>query len=520
MHDTTSPRKVTALLILDGWGINTDAKDNAVAAAAPPFLTGLEQTFPTTRLNASGNAVGLPDGVMGNSEVGHMNIGAGRQVFQDLVRINRAIADGSFFDNPTLLDLMARVKKNGSALHLMGLLSDGGVHSHMNHLFALMEMATRSGLQEILIHPILDGRDTPPKSGIDYLTRLTAEIEKKGYDGVRIATLCGRFYAMDRDTRWDRVAAAYRLYTQGEGAMKQDPLIAIQDAYDAEESDEFVKPVALTDRTIRQEDGVLFFNFRADRAREIASALTMGKEEKNSGDFPHFKREVILPNDHFVCMTQYDESFSFPVIFPPQHLTGILGGVISHNGLSQLRIAETEKYAHVTYFFNGGDEKVFPGEERILIPSPREVTTYDEKPEMSAPEVTKRACQAIRSGKIDFMVLNFANMDMVGHTGNMEAAILACRTVDQCVKEVVEAIWETSGVAMVTADHGNAEEMRDKNGNPHTAHTLNPVRFILAGDAYRHEKMVDEGILGDIAPTILKVLSLPKPSEMTGTPLF
>ena len=552
MNDTKPPRKVTALLILDGWGINPSEADNAVAAADTPFLSMLEATYPNTRLLCSGRAVGLPDGIMGNSEVGHMNIGAGRPVFQDLVRINLAIEDRSFFQNPTLVKIMDKVKQKGSALHLMGLLSDGGVHSHMDHLFALMEMASQMGIEKLFIHPILDGRDTPPKSGINYLTQLMSKIEQEGYKPIAsIATLCGRFYAMDRDTRWERVESAYRLYMKGDGIKKTDALTAIQEAYVAGETDEFVKPVCLTqDGVIQEKDGVVFFNFRADRAREITKALTTmgdgegkgkGGKRRDGNDsgkksaimtdeghpngnadrvFPHFKRERAVPNDQFVCMTQYEASFPFPVIFAPQHLTGILGEVISQNGLSQLRIAETEKYAHVTYFFNGGDETVFPNEQRILLPSPREVTTYDEKPEMSAQAVADKACEVILSGEIDFMVLNFANMDMVGHTGNMEAATAACSSVDGCVKQVVEAIWETGGTAMVTADHGNAEEMRDENGTPHTAHTLNPVRFILAGGAYADETMADEGILGDIAPTVLKVLSLPQPDEMTGKPLF
>ena len=598
MNEINPPRKVTALLILDGWGINPSPTDNAVAAADTPFLSMLEATYPNTRLRCSGRAVGLPEGIMGNSEVGHMNIGAGRPVFQDLVRINRAIEDRSFFQNPTLLEIMDKVKQKGSTLHLMGLLSDGGVHSHIDHLFALMDMASQMGIEKLFIHPILDGRDTPPKSGIDYLTRLTAFMEQKGIG--QIATLCGRFYAMDRDTRWDRVESAYRLYMKGDGVKKTDALTAIREAYGAGETDEFVKPINLANVPVKETDGVIFFNFRADRARELAKALTgigdgnsndesksKGNEERHGNEnnasmkskathndhtdpvFPHFKRERVLPDDHFVCMTQYEESFPFPVIFPPQHLTGILGEVISQNGLSQLRIAETEKYAHVTYFFNGGDETVFPNEQRILVPSPREVTTYDEKPEMSALAVANKACEVISSGEIDFMVLNFANMDMVGHTGNMKAATAACSAVDGCVRQVVEAIWKTGGTAMVTADHGNAEEMRDKNGNPHTAHTLNPVRFILAGEAYRNKghvrppdtknnesdngavapnsfqinahglppttnnenmplainsfqikTMAAEGILGDIAPTVLKVLSLPQPPEMTGKPLF
>ncbi len=573
MKKETDSHLVDALLILDGWGINpvsTDT-DNAVTMADLPFLNMLETTYPCSRLLCSGSAVGLPDGIMGNSEVGHMNIGAGRKVFQNLVRINNAIADQSFFAIPTLVRLMQKLKQEGNSLHLMGLLSDGGVHSHISHLFALIDMACDAGIKKIYIHPILDGRDTPQKSGIQYLTQLQAFLKQKGKG--KIATLCGRFYAMDRDTRWNRVEAAYNLYTRGvdipsiaaQGVDTRqktkihntDPLEALMDAYASGQTDEFIKPIYLLENDkggeyiknckdskdskeseysknsrdnretndskacphgskglIRDNDGIIFFNFRADRAREIARALTENKET-----FTEFERKTILNSNHFLCMTRYDESFDFPVIFDPQHLDNILGEIISQNALPQLRIAETEKYAHVTYFFNGGDEKIFPMEERILIPSPRDVKTYDEKPEMSAHEVADKTCEMIRKGKFRFIALNFANMDMVGHTGNFDAAVKACTTVDACVKKVVEAVWETGGTAMVTADHGNAEQMKDSKGNPHTTHTLNPVRFILAGRRYLNTPLKD-GILGDIAPTILKVMGLKQPAEMTGKALF
>ncbi len=532
MGQNSEQSRVDALLILDGWGVNPVSTDNAVALAHTPFLDMLEKNYPCSRLLCSGSAVGLPDGVMGNSEVGHMNIGAGRTVFQDLVRINLAIKDRSFFAIPELMDLVQIVKSKDSSLHLMGLLSDGGVHSHIEHLFAFIDMAYEAKIMNIFIHPILDGRDTPPQSGIQYLTQLEQYLEKKRAEDkditVAVATICGRFYAMDRDTRWDRVEKAYLLYTNGVGLNKIDPLEAIKDSYASGQTDEFVQPIIITgkegkdeskgqrttkyDGVVKDGDAVIFFNFRADRAREITRAFT-------EVEFTGFERKIAPKLSGFLCMTQYDESFVLPVIFKPQHLYNILGEVVSRQGLAQLRIAETEKYAHVTYFFNGGDEKIFPLEERILIPSPRDVKTYDEKPEMSAHKVAQSACEKIGEGKINLMILNFANMDMVGHTGNLDAAVKACTTVDTCVKQVVEAVWATGGTAMVTADHGNAEQMKDADGNPHTAHTLNPVKFILAGEKYRNVTL-NNGILGDIAPTILKIMGIEQPEEMQGKTLF
>lgn len=508
---------VDALIILDGWGALTKKKGNAIVQAKMPFLNELETKYPMTHLACFGDAVGLPDGIMGNSEVGHMNMGAGRKVFQDLVRINQAIADNTFFSNPALSMAMETARDQGKTLHLLGLLSDGGVHSHINHLFALIDMAREKGVQNLAIHAILDGRDTPPKSGITYIKQLKAHLVKRGVG--HIASLCGRFYAMDRDTRWERVEKAYSLYTRRTGENFADPVVAIEAAYKGGHTDEFVQPVHIVppdmdaSRSILQDgDSLIFFNFRADRAREITRAFT-------EPDFPGFPRKRIPAIGPFVCMTQYDETFPLEPAFAPQHLDHILGEEISRHGLNQLRIAETEKYAHVTYFFNGGDETIFPGEERILVPSPREVETYDEKPEMSAKEVARLACEKIASGDIQFMVLNFANMDMVGHTGILPAAIKACETVDTCVEKVVHQIWKSGGTAMVTADHGNAEQMVNADGSPHTSHTLNPVRFILAGKKYREVKL-KEGILGDIAPTALKVMNLPIPKEMTGSPLF
>ena len=508
---------VDALIILDGWGALTEEKGNAIAQAQMPFLNELETHYPMTHLTCFGDAVGLPDGIMGNSEVGHMNIGAGRKVYQDLVRIDRAISDNTFASNPVLSMAMETARDQGKTIHLLGLLSDGGVHSHINHLFALIDMARVKGVQKLAIHAILDGRDTPPQSGITYVKQLKAHLAKQGVG--HIASLCGRFYAMDRDTRWERVEKAYTLYTRGSGVNFTDPVVAMEAAYKGGHTDEFVQPIHIippdkdgSRSTIHDGDSLIFFNFRADRAREITRAFTQL-------DFTGFHRETIPAFGHFVCMTQYDETFPLQPAFAPQHLDHILGEEISRHGLNQLRIAETEKYAHVTYFFNGGDETIFPGEERILVPSPREVETYDEKPEMSANEVASKACEKIASGDIQFMVLNFANMDMVGHTGILPAAIKACETVDACVKKVVQEIWKSGGTAMVTADHGNAEQMVNTDGSPHTAHTLNPVRFILAGEKYRDVKL-KAGILGDIAPTTLKVMNLPIPKEMTGTPLF
>jgi len=498
-------------MILDGWGINPSKPGNAVAAANTPFLDTLMAEFPGTTLKCCGEAVGLPDGTMGNSEVGHMNIGAGRIVAQDFVRINTAIQNNNFSTTPALVSVMDKVKQADKSLHLLGLLSDGGVHSHITHLFALIKMAKNKGITKVYIHPIMDGRDTSPTSGIVFLKQLDEKIQEIGTG--RVATMTGRFWAMDRDTRWERVQKAYDLYTQGKGvdASNQTPAQAVQAAYDREETDEFIKPVSFcqgNEGNIEDGDGVIFFNFRADRAKEITRAFT----EKT---FEEFERTAHPTLSEFVCMTQYDEHFDLPAAFGPQHLDKIFGQILSENKISQLRIAETEKYAHVTYFFNGGDEAVFDGEERILIPSPRDVDTYDQKPEMSAVKLADKACEQIDSGKFQFVVLNFANMDMVGHTGIFDAAVKACETVDSCVKKVVEAIWKTGGIAFVTADHGNSEQMLAQDGSPHTAHTLNPVRFIVAAQPAPSITLLD-GKLGDIAPTILKVLGIANPLEMTG----
>jgi 2,3-bisphosphoglycerate-independent phosphoglycerate mutase len=509
------PAPVNILMILDGWGINEQRKGNAFALADTPFLDSLITNFPHCRLLCSGSAVGLPEGTMGNSEVGHMNIGAGRKVLQNFVRINTAIRDHSFFKTPALSNLMTQVSTTGKSLHVMGLLSDGGVHSHISHLFALIDMAGQMGVEHLFVHPILDGRDTSPTSGITYIKRLQDYLDSRQYG--QIATLVGRYWAMDRDTRWDRIEKAYDLFTAGTGTREQDPVCAIQNAYDSNQTDEFIPPIFLKKDTsrngvIQDGDGLIFFNFRADRAKEITRAFT------DTG-FSEFTRKKKVDLAGFVCMTQYDETFGLPIAFEPQHLDDILGELLSRNRISQLRIAETEKYAHVTYFFNGGDERIFDGEQRILIPSPRDVATYDEKPQMSAFEVAETACEKIRSNKFQFIILNFANMDMLGHTGILDAAIKGCETVDMCAQKVVEAIWATGGFAMVTADHGNSEQMIADDGSAHTAHTLNPVRLILAGDRLK-TKTLKDGILGDIAPTILKLLNIEQPSQMTGTALL
>jgi 2,3-bisphosphoglycerate-independent phosphoglycerate mutase len=509
-------RRFCMLIILDGWGIGPVNPSNAVSVADTPHLDNLRHQYPHTQLLCSGEAVGLPKGIMGNSEVGHLNIGAGRVVYQDLLRIDQAIADGRIFDNPALTAVMERVAASGSTLHLMGLVSDGGVHSQLAHLLVLLDMARHKGLSKVCVHAILDGRDTPPDSGAGYLEQLQTHINKHRFG--QVATVCGRFYAMDRDKRWDRIQEAYQLYTQGAGDPALDPVAAVNAAYQRGVTDEFVRPIVLTDAagepngTIQNSDGIIFFNFRADRAREITRALT-------DPDFDGFQRNVFPQLNDYVCMTQFDENFTLPVAFPPTHLDKILGEVISRNGLRQLRIAETEKYAHVTYFFNGGEEKPFPLEDRCLIPSPRDVATYDQKPEMSALAVTAEVLERLSAQTYDLIVLNFANMDMVGHTGVLAAAVQACETVDRCIGKIITAVSAQGGAAIITADHGNSEKMVGASGKPFTAHTLNPVPLILVDDS-RKDALLREGVLADIAPTILHIMALVQPEEMTGRSLL
>jgi 2,3-bisphosphoglycerate-independent phosphoglycerate mutase len=508
--------KPVMLMILDGWGIYPPGPGNAVHLAHTPNLDRLLAEYPHTRLKTSGKAVGLPDGVMGNSEVGHLNIGAGRVVYQDLLRIDLAIENGSFFDNPALCGAMQQAAQNKSSLHLIGLVSDGGVHSQLTHLMALLDMAKQSRLPDVFVHALLDGRDTAPDGGQDYLAQVQTHVQQIGTGA--IATICGRYYAMDRDTRWDRTEQAYRLLTMGEGRPARDPVAAVREAYERGESDEFVKPIVITGKNnqprtlVRDGDVIIFFNFRADRARQLTRAFT-------DPEFKGFQRTVFPRLGGYVCMTLYDESFDLPMAFPPEHLDAILGETVSEDGLHQLRIAETEKYAHVTYFFNGGEERPFANEDRCLIPSPRDIPTYDHKPEMSAEGVTEEVLKRIASDRYDLIVLNFANMDMVGHTGVIQAAVKACETVDRCLGRIVEAVLGKGGAVLITADHGNAETMLTPEGKIFTAHTTNPVPLILIDEDHRRVHL-REGRLGDIAPTILQLMGLTQPKQMTGQTLI
>ncbi|ABB33416.1 phosphoglycerate mutase, 2,3-bisphosphoglycerate-independent [Geobacter metallireducens RCH3] len=503
------------LMILDGWGINPSAEHNAVAQARTPNLDTLLATYPTTEIQTSGMAVGLPDGQMGNSEVGHLNIGAGRVVYQDLTRITKAIQDGDFFTNPVLLECIAKTKAAGGRLHLAGLLSDGGVHSHNTHLYALLELARRQGLTDVFIHAILDGRDTPPKSGADYLAQLEAEIARIGVGA--IATVMGRYWAMDRDNRWERVERAYNAMVQGEGVQRASSAEAIEASYAADVTDEFVEPsVMVRDGApvgqLRDGDGFIFLNFRSDRAREITRALALP-------DCEGFARQARPNLASYVCMTEYDATFGLPIAFGPEELKNILGDVLAHAGIRQLRIAETEKYAHVTFFFNGGVEEPFPLEERCLIPSPKDVATYDQKPEMSAYPVTDELLKRIDSDAYDVVIVNFANADMVGHTGILEAAARAVEAVDSCVGRIVAKVREKGGAVIITADHGNAEKMVDETGGPHTAHTSEPVHLVLVDDSRKGIRL-RAGTLADIAPTMLEILGLSQPAEITGKSLI
>ncbi|GFE57281.1 2,3-bisphosphoglycerate-independent phosphoglycerate mutase [Geobacter sp. AOG1] len=508
------PKQPLLLMILDGWGLNPHPEHNAIAQARTPNMTGLCREYPCTDIGTSGMSVGLPDGQMGNSEVGHLNIGAGRTVYQDLTRISKSINDGDFFDNPVLLDCIRKAKAAGGRLHLAGLLSDGGVHSHNTHLYGLLELARREGV-ETFVHCLMDGRDTPPKSGAGYLAQLGVEIGKIGAG--KIATVIGRYYAMDRDNRWERVEQAYNAIVRGTGESRKSAAEAIDASYAAGVNDEFVKPAVIVANgqpvgTVRDGDGFIFFNFRSDRAREITRALALD-------DCPGFVRQDRPRLSAYVCMTEYDATFGLPLAFGPESLTNILGEVLGKHGLTQLRIAETEKYAHVTFFFNGGVEEPFPGEERCLIPSPKEVATYDQKPEMSAYLVTDELMKRLDTGNYDVIVLNFANADMVGHTGIMPAAIRAIETVDDCVGRLVTKVREMGGTAIITADHGNAEVMVDETGGPHTAHTTDRVPLILVNDTCKG-KTLRPGILADIAPTMLHLLGIPQPKEMTGKSLL
>ena len=501
---------------MDGYGIAPYGPDDAISPETSPRVIAMQDKYPSTRLKASGLAVGLPEGQMGNSEVGHLNIGAGRVIYQELTRITKAIEDGDFFTNPALVKAMDDAKRDGKKLHVMGLVSDGGVHSHITHLFALVEMAKRRGLDNVYIHCFMDGRDTPPESGKGYIEQLQAHLDKLGFG--KIATISGRFYAMDRDNIWDRVQKAYEALVDGKGIEESDPIEAMQNSYDKGVTDEFVIPTVLTDggkpvATVDECDSVVFFNFRPDRARQITRSFIYP-------DFASFPREKGFLAPHFVSFTQYDVTFNdaLDVAFRPESYTNTLGEYLAKQGIKQFRIAETQKYAHVTFFFNGGVEAPNEGEERILIPSPK-IATFDMKPEMSAYEVADRAVEEIKSGKYGVMILNFANCDMVGHTGVMEAAKKAVEVTDECVQKVVDAILSVGGQAFVTADHGNCDHMFDADGTPFTAHTTNPVPFIAIGvDGVK--ALADGGRLCDIAPTMLDAMGLAIPSEMTGHSLL
>ncbi len=509
-------KKPLMLMILDGWGINPATANNAVAQANSPNLDSYLANFPHTRIHTSGMAVGLPEGQMGNSEVGHLNIGAGRIVYQDLTRITKSIQDGDFFNNPVLLDCIGKVKAAGGHLHLAGLLSDGGVHSHNTHLYALLELGKKQGLKDLFIHCILDGRDTPPQSGVNYLKDLETEIQRIGIG--RVATVTGRYYAMDRDNRWDRVEKAYNAMVLGQGDFLTSSAEAISASYSAGVNDEFMLPSVISENglpiaTINDGDAVIFFNFRSDRAREITRAFT-------SNQFDGFIRQKFARLSSYVCMTEYDATFGLPLAFGPEELTNILGGVLADNGMKQLRIAETEKYAHVTFFFNGGVEIPFPNEDRALIPSPKEVSTYDQKPEMSAYLVADELIKRLEQDIYDVIILNFANCDMVGHTGILPAAIKAVEAVDACAGKVVEKVRSLGGTVLITADHGNAEQMADENGEPYTAHTCNPVWLVLVDDSRKGSILKEGGKLADLAPTMLKILGIRQPKEMTGESLI
>lgn len=506
------PISPVVLVILDGWGYREEVDGNAIAAAHTPVMDSLWAAYPRTLICTSGKSVGLPDGQMGNSEVGHLNIGAGRIVPQELVRITDAVEDGTLLSNPALVQLCQQVRQRGSKLHLVGLCSEGGVHSHLLHVSGLLELAKAQGISEVCIHAITDGRDTKPTSGMRELQTLLGYIDKYGVG--RIVTLSGRYYSMDRDRRWDRTQQAYSIMTVDGTGEGKSVLEALQASYDAGITDEFVVPTRIAPGAVEPGDGIIFFNFRPDRARQLTQAFV-------DPAFNGFERTQIEPLG-FATFTQYDASLPVPVAFEPQDLTNILGEVISKQGLRQLRTAETEKYAHVTYFFNGGIEDPFEGEDRELVPSPM-VATYDRAPAMSAAKVTENVIKAVEKGIYSLVVVNYANPDMVGHTGNVEATVKAVETVDRCLGQLLESISKAGGTAIIIADHGNAECMRDEEGNPWTAHTTNAVPFILVEGERRkipghgtEVSLRSDGTLADIAPTILQILNIAQPTEMTG----
>ena len=504
-------KNLTMLMILDGFGINNNKEGNSIELANTPVIDKLFKQNPNTTIRTSGLDVGLPEGQMGNSEVGHTNIGAGRIVYQELTRITKNIEDGDFFSIPELVSAIENCKKHNSKLHIMGLLSDGGVHSHTRHLYALLELAKRKDFEDVYVHCFLDGRDTPPASGENFIAELEQKMAEKGVG--KIASISGRFYAMDRDKRWERVQKAYDALVNGVGEKYASATQAIEESYQKEIFDEFVLPTLICNgdepiATISENDSVIFFNYRPDRAREITRSLV--DKEFTGFERPYFPL-------YYVCFTNYDETIeNVNIVFKKDEIKNTFGEIVANKGLTQLRIAETEKYAHVTFFFNGGEEKQYNGEDRILVPSPK-VETYDLQPEMSAVEVTDKVVEAIESQKYDTIILNYANPDMVGHTGNLEAAVKAIETVDTCVGRVIEALEKVNGVALITADHGNSEQMIDyTTGEPHTAHTTNVVPLILVG---KHAKL-KEGRLADLAPTMLEIMGIEKPAEMTGETLI
>lgn len=526
--EKTRPKPVV-LIILDGWGINQNYAGNAIARAKKPFYDSLIAEYPTTTLRASSEAVGLPWSENGNSEVGHLNLGLGRILYQDLSRINKEVNDRSIFKNPALMKAVAHVQKNKSKLHLVGMVSTGGVHSSVDHLYALLMMAKKNGLENVFIHAILDGRDTAFNSGRNYIRGIEQKISEKKIG--KIASISGRFYAMDRNNNWDRTEKAYLAMTDGLGELNQSALSAVEESYDKKVYDEEFLPAVITENgkpvgLIEENDAVVFFNYRPDRARQITKAFALP-------DFSGFKRKKYLENLLFVCFTEYEKGLPVEVAFPPVEIKNTLGEVISRAGLKQLRIAETEKYAHVTYFFNGGQEEKSPGEDHVLVPSPA-VKSYDEKPEMSALDVTKKLVQSITADTYDFILVNYANCDMVGHTGNIAAAIKAIETLDDCLEKVVKSVLDKNGVVLITADHGNAEVMFDMQvGQMNKEHTTNPVPFILVGNEYAGINvgwpdapgndlclLTPKGILSDVAPTIIKILGLRKPKEMLGVSLI
>ncbi|MBI1807526.1 MAG: 2,3-bisphosphoglycerate-independent phosphoglycerate mutase [Ignavibacteria bacterium] len=507
------PSTKVVLIILDGFGLGKNPKIDAIAQAKKPFIDHLFATYPWTAINASSEDVGLPTGQMGNSEVGHMNIGAGRVVYQEITRINRSIRMGDFFQKDAFVGAINNVKHHHSSLHYIGLLSEGGVHSLNTHLYALLELAKRHQLERVYVHALLDGRDTPPENGVKYIADLLDKMRELGVGAV--ATITGRYYGMDRDNRWDRTEKAYRAMTEGIGLQTTDPLEAVRQSYARGITDEFILPIVVGYNgkqvsSVQDHDSIIFFNFRTDRPRQMTRAFI----EEEFDKFPRRKLDL-----YYATMTQYHEDFHCPVAFPPTFLTKTLGEIISTMGLMQLHLAETEKYAHVTFFFNGGREDPFPGEDRVLIPSPRGVPTYDRKPEMSAYGITDKAIEALASSRYAFIVMNYANADMVGHSGKIEATIRAVEVIDDCLNKVVPTALAKGYTVLITADHGNADKMVDDDGGPHTAHTTNWVPFIVARDGLR-VTLRREGKLADIAPTILQLMGIPAPEEMDGVSMI